>query len=386
MAAGGGGRAGWIALGGGLGLLAVAHALGERSSMLRTAALAVGGLSIVFGSCEALIAAVEGFGRRMRWNRFVAGTMAGLASNVPELVMLGFVVATDARVAFVVVVLTLHVNALALGIYSALLPRDATGQARLPTPLVELSTDLYATAGGIFLITGLLMVMLREFKVGQHDGQSLAASDLYALAVVLLVVEGVAVVRLVQRFSQGEDGESSAEAGEALGAPPSFAAIAGYGVIGVGASVVGGHAVGEFADVLVVGLRARGYSEMVGAILLSVFAGAGTYVMMISSHARRMYDVALANVSGSVIQVPFVVLPVTLILMAAFTETGVVPRAAGGGVLPIDFQTTAVLVLAFPTMLLVWKSVQDDGHVNWVETAGMTGLFALTVYFLALHG
>jgi len=45
--------------------------------------LALGGLAVVFGSCEAMIKCVEGVAQRMRLNKFVAGTMAGLASNIP---------------------------------------------------------------------------------------------------------------------------------------------------------------------------------------------------------------------------------------------------------------------------------------------------------------
>ena len=43
---------------------------------------------------------------------------------------------------------------------------------------------------------------------------------------------------------------------------------------------------------------ARGYAETVGALLLSVFASAGALAMIITSHTRRMYDVALASAAG----------------------------------------------------------------------------------------
>ncbi len=36
--------------------------------------LALGGLAVVFGSCEAMIKCVEGVAQRMRLNKFVAGT------------------------------------------------------------------------------------------------------------------------------------------------------------------------------------------------------------------------------------------------------------------------------------------------------------------------
>ena len=155
---------------------------------------------------------------------------------------------------------------------------------------------------------------------------------------------------------------------------------------GLGASVLGGHAVGDFADVLVTGLRAAGWSEMVGALVLSVFASAGAFVMVFTAHRRGLYDIALANASGQVSQVPFVVLPVAMLMLAAFGATGVVPLTPSGGVLPIDLETTSVLLLSFPSMLILWKAIQDDGKVNALETVAMLSLFGVTIYFLAAHG
>ena len=37
-------------------------------------------------------------------------------------------------------------------------------------------------------------------------------------------------------------------------------------------------------------------------------------------------------------------------------------------------------------MLIMWKSINDDGQVNWLETASMVGVFTLIIYFLAAHG
>ncbi|MEM9071625.1 MAG: hypothetical protein AAGE52_24165 [Myxococcota bacterium] len=125
MAGGGGGGNSWIGVLAGGGVL-LGAAFGVESaeigpSWLHATLLAIGGLAVVFGSCEAMIKCVEGIGERLKWNKFVAGTMAGLASNVPELVMLGFVIAAAPRVGFIVTCLTLHVGALAFGIYSGLL-------------------------------------------------------------------------------------------------------------------------------------------------------------------------------------------------------------------------------------------------------------------------
>ena len=115
-------------------------------------------------------------------------------------------------------------------------------------------------------------------------------------------------------------------------------------------------------------------------------SAAGAFAMIITAHAKGLHDIALASASGQINQVPFVVLPITLILIAVFAQTGVIPMMEHGGVLPIDLETTSVILLAFPTMLILWKAVQDDGKVNWVETASMVAVFALIVYFLARHG
>jgi hypothetical protein len=382
---GGGGRAWIYVLVGGFVLCGTALALEHLHigpHWLVALLYAIGGLMTIFGSCESMIKAVEGLGARLGWNQFVGGTIAGLASNIPEVVMLAFVVAAAPRVAFVVVALTLHVNALMFGIYSGLLPRDAAGAARMPEALVKNSTDLFSAGGGVFLATGSLMVVMRLFSTGEHSGRGFGITDLIAVGVALLLVQVVAVVALLREFA----GKKDDEAHENKEPPPSWLAIAGYAVLGLGASVVGGHAVGDFADALVGALDAAGYPEMVGAIILSVFAGTGAYVMIATAHVKGMYDIALANVSGAITQVPFVVLPCVMLLIAVFAETGVIPIAEGEPVLAIDLETTSVILLAFPPMLILWKSVQDDGKVNWLETAGMLAVFGLTIYFLAFHG
>jgi len=411
MAGGGGGGKTWIGIlvlgfvlaGAGMGL----HAKEMGPAWLTAALLALGGLGIVGGSCESMIKSVEGLGQRLGWNEFVAGTMAGLASNIPEIVMLAFVVLAEPRVAFVVVALTLHVGALAFGVYCGLLPRDKTGMARLPDPLVKLSTDLFAAGGAVFLCLGMLMLTMRALDVGDHAGEALGAGDLYVVGIALLCIEVVAVRQLVMRFAgpAPEEEATPAEAARETArlaalpeaespaaaeaeAPPSIGVIAFYGVLGAACSLVGGHAVGDFAGMLVEALTARGYSEMLGAIILSVFACSGVYLMIATAHFKGMYDVALANASGAINQVPFVVLPVVLILTAAFAQLGVLDPALlpKTGVLAIDFETTSVVLFGFPIFLILWKSVQDDGQVNWLETASMVAVFALIIYFLAQHG
>src|SRR5262245_19757700 len=179
--------------------VAAFFARGHHPNLALAIVQAVGGLAIIFGSCEAMILCVESLGERQRWNPFVAGAIAGLASNVPEIAMLGFVVAKEPRVAFVVACLTLHVNALVFGFYSALLPKDETGHSRLPDIMVKLGTDMLGCAAGIFLAMGTLMLTLKAFDAGTFRGEGLGASDLYALGIGLFAVEAVYVYEMMQR-------------------------------------------------------------------------------------------------------------------------------------------------------------------------------------------
>jgi len=379
----------WLLMGG-LALIAIATFLLESHGWLLATLLGLGGLIVVFASSEMMIKAVDGYAMRKNMNSFVAGTMAGLSSNIPELVMLAFVLVATPRIGFIVTVLTLHVGAAAFGLYCGALPRDVEGNAHLPKPLVGLSTDLYAAAAGVFFSLGVIMLLMKAFAVRGSANPSLNTTDLYVFGVILLAIQVVAVSRLVKRFS-GEHQPESAEdvpVAEASGARQmSWSAIAGFGLAGLLVSVIGGHAVGEFAGILVHELEQAGYSEMFGAIILSVFSAAGAFIMIGTAHFQKKYNIAMANASGAITQVPFLVLPIAMILLAAFTQTGVIPATDGfDGVIPIDIHTTSAILLGFPSMLVLWKAVQDDGKVNWVETSTMIAIFLLVIYLLVAHG
>ncbi len=377
----------WLLLAG-LALVAIGNFVLQGEGWLRGALLGVGGLMVVFASSEMMIKAVDGYARRRGMNAFVAGTMAGLSSNIPELVMLAFVLMATPRVGFIVTVLTLHVGAAAFGLYCGLLPRDVKGDASLPRPLVSLSTDLYAAAAGVFFSLGVIMLLMKAFAV-RGGAAALNTTDLYVFGGVLLAIQAVATTRLVKRFSGSHAPESPEDV--PLDTAPAdlmpVAAITAFGVGGLLLSVIGGHAVGEFADILVHRLEAAGYSEMFGGIVLSLFSASGAFIMIGTAHLQKKYSIAMANASGGITQVPFLVLPAAMILLAAFTQTGVIPAVDGGnGVIPIDIHTTSAILLGFPSMLVLWKAVQDDGKVNWLETSTMIAIFLLVIYLLIAHG
>jgi hypothetical protein len=374
----------------GLALIAVATFFISSHSWLLAILLGLGGLIVVFASSEMMIKAVDGYAKRKKMNSFVAGTMAGLSSNIPELVMLAFVLIATPRVGFIVTVLTLHVGAAAFGLYCSTLQRDVEGNAHLPKPLVDLSTDLYAAAAGVFFSLGIIMLLMKAFSNGSETAVSLSTTDLYVFGAILLIIQVIAISRLVKRFSTDHKPASVEDIPIVMAQDEklmSISAILIFSLAGLVASVIGGHSVGEFASILVHKLEAAGYSEMFGAVILSVFASAGAFVMIGTAHFQKKYSIAMANASGAITQVPFLVLPIAMIMLAAFTQTGVIPPFnALNGVIPIDIHTTSSILLGFPSMLVLWKAVQDDGKVNWLETSTMVAIFLLVIYLLVAHG
>ncbi len=374
----------------GLATVAVAVAMehaGPHLPVLLNALLAFGGLLTIAGSCEVMIAAAVGLAGKLRWNEYVAGVIAGLASNLPEVAMLAFVVAADVRIAFVVTLLTLHINALVFSIFCVLMPRDERGHASLPRAISQLGTDMLACAAGLMIALGFLMIAMSSFDAGEHAGEGLGLWDLVVIGVALLVVMVVYLRGLIARFA-GTSAEAGAAQAEGATAQPSasWGMIAAYGALGGVGALVGGHAVGDFADNLVAALRGAGYSEMIGAIVVAFLAGMPAYILVTSAHLKGKTQLALSNVFGGIVQVPFVILPAVLLLSALLSLFGVVPLLPQGGILAIDLETVSVILFGFPTLLILWKSIGDDGAVNQLETTIMIALFALMLYFLAMHG
>ena len=149
--------------------------------------------------------------------------------------------------------------------------------------------------GHNFLFLGVDQAIL-FFETGNHAGDGLGKLDLIIIGVVLLAIEVVAVRQLMKRFSSADapagdeaaqDAEKVKAATARLGTPPSWGNIAFYGGLGTVMSIIGGHAVGDFADALVAALTERGYSEMIGAILMASGRVPNTVSTFIGTVRRR---------------------------------------------------------------------------------------------------
>ena len=75
----------WILIAG-LVLVAIGNFLIPPHGWAQAIVLGVGGLMVVFASSKMMIKAVDGYAKRKKMNSFVVGTMAGLSSNIPEMV------------------------------------------------------------------------------------------------------------------------------------------------------------------------------------------------------------------------------------------------------------------------------------------------------------
>ncbi|MBK8695414.1 MAG: hypothetical protein IPN17_24850 [Deltaproteobacteria bacterium] len=109
--------------------------------------LGLGGLALVFGSCEAMIKCVEALGERENGttsSRHHGGPRLQRARDHHAGLRRGGGAARGLRGTC----LTLHVSALIFGVYSALLPKNETGHALLPSAITKLGADLLACAAG----------------------------------------------------------------------------------------------------------------------------------------------------------------------------------------------------------------------------------------------
>ena len=86
-------------------------------------ALAIGVL-VLQAACDAFITATLRLAARLRWDHYVAGTVAEMLSTLPELVVIAFVVPVSPQAAFVIAVITIYNNALVFSLYSFFLPKD----------------------------------------------------------------------------------------------------------------------------------------------------------------------------------------------------------------------------------------------------------------------
>jgi Ca2+/Na+ antiporter len=323
----------------------------------------VAGLTILQGACEALILGVERLGARYRWDSFIAGTIGEIASNLPEFVVIAFLVRVDALMAFLLAVVAIYSNALAFSVYSFFLPKDVKGKFLMPDPITRAGTEVLIAGSGIALVIGFVFLALRS----EAHKTELNRFDLGLLGIVLLVIFGFYLYSLMHYYSKQEDEDKAAPLDPVMH-NVSWLAILGILGLGTAAAFVGGERISAFADSA---LHRISLPQVPTALILAFFAGVSEYLMVIKAHRKHEMGIALSNVFGAITQQMFLVFPFTVLAVAAI-----------GATIPINFVTTISLILLFPVFFVLFEYLEEDHTLNNLDAAGMVGIFALIVYVL----
>lgn len=370
---------GWL-LAAGLALIAleaIVHAAGLTGASIET----IGGLGVIAGSCEALILSTEGLSARLGWNKFVGGTIAAVVSNIPEIALLGFFVAKDPTMAFVIGLMSVYTNSMAFAIYTVALPKNR-GNASIPPAIVRLGTDLLSFGSGLCLVLAGTMIVVHEFG---SPVLTIGVPELYLIGFSLLAVFATFLIGLVRHFSaEDKHATPAADAGEPEDShdrpPPGMGVLIGLMAVGVVGSMVGGHALSDLGDFIIA--AAPGLEPMQVALIMAVIAGIPTYIIVINAHRKQQSLIALSNTFGGLTQNLFNVMAFCCLLIAAFNSLGILHDQT----VPITTSTTLSVLFIYPTYRMIGCAIEDDGQFNWTEIVSLVALLAFLMFILTRDG
>jgi len=375
-------------------LWAILHASGQWGlrlpDWLNAASALLIGLLVLQGACDAFLTATVRLAARLKWDHYVAGTVAEILSTLPELVVIAFVVPVSPQAAFVIAIVTIYNNSLVFSLYSFFLPKDQQGKYLMPTTITEAGTQILIAGAAMGLILGLVMM---AFSTGQHPKTSFEPHDLLILSILFFVIFVVYLYKLVTGYASEEEAvrealELSDEAVEHRKAlvyedveRSPLGVIVGLMVAGVAGAVVGGEQVAEFAETTIQDL---GLNSILTAVLLAGFAGMSEYVILWKSHHKQEYGIALANAFGGITQVMFLVLPFTMLSIGIY-QGFINPQHPD---LPIQFTLSNVFLIGFlyPTLSVLASLLEEDHTFSLLDTTIMTSIVLLLILLLVTYG
>ncbi|HKJ71901.1 MAG TPA: sodium/calcium exchanger protein [Gammaproteobacteria bacterium] len=357
---------------------------------LAAAAALVTGLLLLQGACQAFVSGSGRLAARLRWDHYVAGTAAEILATLPELVAIGFVVAVSPAAAFTLALITIYLNTLVFSLYSYFLPKDARGKYVMPRPVTKAGTQMLTAGAGMGLILGLVMLALRP---SGHPKHHFATYDLALVGILLLGIFAVYVGKLVGEYAREESQvQDTLELSEAemeqrrelvyqnVEATP-LPVIGWLLAAGVAGAFIGGERVSAFAEVA---LDQLGLNPLLTALILAGFAGLSEYVILYQAHRKGEYGIALANAFGGIIEVMFMVVPATLLVIAAYQGwTG-----AAHPDLPLAFSLSNIFLLLFlfPTFFVLLELLEEDHTLDILDTVVMTAIVGLLILVLVTYG
>jgi hypothetical protein len=362
----------------------------ELPILVRAVASLIIGLLVLASACDALVTATERVAARRMWDHYVAGTLSEVLSTLPELVVICFVIPVSPLAAMVIALVTIYNNAFVFSIYSYFLPKNQKGRFIMPEAITEIGTQILIAGAGLGSIIGLVMLVL---PTGASSKQAFSAIDLAVLATVMLAIFGVYLYMLLKSYASEEETlrrvleldatqlEERKERTYDQVKRTSVANIAWLFTAGVGASVVGGERVSEFAQI---GIQNLDLSPIVTAIILAAFAGMSEYVILWRAHSKGQYRIALANAFGGITQVMFLVLPFTLLAISIYQGALGIAHPE----LPLTFTLSNVLLFAllFPTFYVLIALIEEDHTLGALDTTIMASIFLLIILILISYG
>lgn len=332
------------------------------------------GMLLVHAATELVLIAIERSASALNWSRFTSASLVEALSSLPEIVVLAFLASVSPQAAFTLALLTIYKHALVYSLYSWFLPRNEHGEYLMPRPIAEAGTQVMIAAGALGLIAG--VVILAVHATG-HAKTGFEAIELALIAAVLLAVFIAYLKRLTSEYAR--DGLEPPL--RTLGTlaehprPVRWWSIAVLIVLGIGGSFLGGEAAMRFAKLAMGGLA---LSELTTVLLMVGFAGVGEYVLIWKTHRRGEYGVSLAHVFGGIVKVIYLVLPITLLLIATLIASGRAPA----GALPYSLGNMLLLIFLFPVFYVFSNLLEQRHTLSALDATIMSGIVVLLVMLL----
>ncbi len=341
----------------------------------------IAGVMVIAGASEAFVLSVEGISRSRNMTDYVSGIYASLASTIPELSILTFLLlAGNFEMAWVLALATIFMNSLVFAIYTLALPKDERGNYRLPDAIMWVGSDLLSMGAAISLAVGFTMLLLFVFSMANPIlPQSLDAGELLVFGACLIGVYIAYLYRITKYYGKCEvDSEDPGLVCEVHHDVPSGKGLIVLLLVAAAGALLGGEALAGFAEWAT---EVQHLNFIHAALVLVIFGGAPEYIIVASSHRKEKIEVALSNAFGGIVQVFFVIFGYTLlvsgILAAIFGITQVIP---------IDLFSVVLLFFAFPSLHILRTTISDDSKVNLLESVSMIAVFIMMLYILLMWG
>lgn len=373
------------------GMLYLAERLGlHLPGWMAAAGSLIAGLVLLQAACQVFVYGTELLAARLRWDHYVAGTVAEILSTLPEFAAIAFVVPVSPGAAFTLALITIYNNTLVFSLYSYFLPKDTRGKFLMPRPITEAGTQMLIAGAALGLILGLIMLTL---SAAQHPKSGFHPLDLAVLSVILLVIFGVYLYKLVTSYAREEEAVREALDLDEEGVDErldlvyrnvgrtTFPVIGWLLVVGSLGAFLGGERVADFARIAI---NDFGLNDLLTALILAVFAGMSEYVIVWQSHRKQEYGIALANAFGGITQVMFLVLPFTLLAIAIYQ--GFINPGHPGLPLPFSLSNILLLIFLFPTYFVLLELLAEDHTLGILDTTILTTIVGLLILLLVTYG